>query len=224
MSDETKGVDWETMDWLEANATRGPWFASDWNKDDGPMETTVEAHEPDRMGIYPGGIAKLKVADTDGGEKPLEDSAFIAQFRSEYPAIRAEMRVKDAEIERLTGLGSPAERFGMLLMQLHNILPDEVDPLSSEPPEPKYIIAIQGLKDATAIMRAMLKDKDERMKRLEAEATLLRIDMGNVAELRAALTETYNAAMWLASDETGREVPKWVYDAIEAAQKLAVAK
>lgn len=106
MSDETKSVDWERLDLLEAKATKGPWFANDWSQDGGPNETTVESHSVEivlegQRGFWPQGIQCHKVAETNDGDKPLEDAAFIAQLRSEYPAIRAEIRAKDLTIYRL---------------------------------------------------------------------------------------------------------------------------
>ena len=64
-------------------ATPGPWYAADWDEDDGSDTTTVEAREPEvispgQSNIWPDGIARRRVAITHDGERPLEDSAFIA--------------------------------------------------------------------------------------------------------------------------------------------------
>lgn len=64
-------------------ASCGPWFASDWQQDDGPNRTTIERREPENVaprswGIWPDGIAKRAVASTEDGENPLPDAAYIA--------------------------------------------------------------------------------------------------------------------------------------------------
>lgn len=64
-------------------ATPGPWFASDWTVDDGANTTTVEARIPEVLGpgqssIWPDGMRALRIAESEGGEHPIADAAYIA--------------------------------------------------------------------------------------------------------------------------------------------------
>ena len=57
----------------DSKHTPGPWHAEDWSLDDGPNTFTVAAHEPetlspDQSSIWPNGIRKIKIADTEEGD------------------------------------------------------------------------------------------------------------------------------------------------------------
>lgn len=63
--------------------TPGPWFAADWQQDDGPNKTTIEVRERDVVGpgetsIWPDGVRKKRIAETTDGENPIEDARLIA--------------------------------------------------------------------------------------------------------------------------------------------------
>jgi hypothetical protein len=89
---------------LAERATPGPWYAEDWQTDDGPNRTRVAAREPEqiapgRSSIWPDGIQKISVADTECGENPEADAAFIAAANPQ--AILALLsRLETAERER----------------------------------------------------------------------------------------------------------------------------
>lgn len=77
-------------------ASAGPWFAEDWSDDFGSNKTTVAYHTPEvlregQSNIWPDGIAHHRVADTDEGDKPLEDAAFIAAARQDVPDLVREV-------------------------------------------------------------------------------------------------------------------------------------
>ena len=87
---------------LAEAATPGPWSPADWNDDFGDTLWTVEASEPEVLGagqssIWPDGIRKKRVADTDAGDNPTDDAAYIAaanprailELLDEVDALRA---------------------------------------------------------------------------------------------------------------------------------------
>jgi hypothetical protein len=58
--------------------TPGPWFASDWSLDDGPNATTIESRKHTGSTWWPGGVEKIRIADTADGINPLADARLIA--------------------------------------------------------------------------------------------------------------------------------------------------
>lgn len=77
------GVDHAELRRLAEAATPGPWFAADWDDDFGENRWTVERREPEvvspgQSSIWPDGIRCNRVAQTDDGERPNEDAAYIA--------------------------------------------------------------------------------------------------------------------------------------------------
>jgi hypothetical protein len=58
--------------------TPGPWFASDWSLDDGPNATTIESRKHTGSTWWPGGVEKIRIADTADGTNPLADARLIA--------------------------------------------------------------------------------------------------------------------------------------------------
>lgn len=93
--------DLERLEALARAATPGPWFCNDWQRDGGPDTWTVEAHRREilssgQSSIWPGGIEKIQIANTEYGERPIEDAAFIAAAN---PATILSLiqRVREAE-------------------------------------------------------------------------------------------------------------------------------
>jgi hypothetical protein len=86
-------IDLDELERLARNATPGPWFAADWGNDFGDNLTTIEAQEPEvlyagQSSIWPDGIQKLRIAETEEGERPIEDAAYIAAAN---PAVILEL-------------------------------------------------------------------------------------------------------------------------------------
>ena len=88
--------------------TPGPWFASDWSLDDGPNATTIESRKHTGSTWWPGGVEKVRIADTADGVNPLADARLIAAAPElaealekllEYEPARAEIR-PDAKGDR----------------------------------------------------------------------------------------------------------------------------
>lgn len=78
---------------LLKGVTEGPWFASDWNEDDGPEPFTIEAREPEvlsagQSSIWPNGIVKRRIASTEDGDG---DRAAHARFIALAPTLISEM-------------------------------------------------------------------------------------------------------------------------------------
>jgi len=76
-------LDLDVLERLARAATPGPWFEKDWSRDFGEDKTTVEARSkdilhPGHSAIWPHGIRGHRVAETEVGERPIEDAAFIA--------------------------------------------------------------------------------------------------------------------------------------------------
>lgn len=99
---------------LAAGPTEGPWDASDWTEDDGPACTTIAASRPEvlrpgQTSIWRNGIVKIQVANTDDGESPLIDAAYIAacnpaairEVLQTLASKEAELAAREAEIARL---------------------------------------------------------------------------------------------------------------------------
>jgi hypothetical protein len=68
---------------LALAATPGPWFEADWNDDDGQVKTTIERRTPEVLrpgwaSIWPDAMVHHRVAETEAGENPLADAAYIA--------------------------------------------------------------------------------------------------------------------------------------------------
>ena len=64
-------------------ATPGPWFNGDFSDDFGDNPVTVYATKPELLAkgqssIWPDGLSKILVADTNEGIYPIADAAFIA--------------------------------------------------------------------------------------------------------------------------------------------------
>lgn len=78
---------------LLEGVTEGPWFASDWNEDDGPEPFTIEAREPEvlsagQSSIWPNGIVKRRIASTEDGDG---DRAAHARLIASAPTLISEM-------------------------------------------------------------------------------------------------------------------------------------
>jgi hypothetical protein len=76
-------IDIENLKALAAAATPGPWYAADWSDDFGKKLTTIERQVPEdvsdgRSSLWPGQIKRIRIAETDGGDLPIEDAAYIA--------------------------------------------------------------------------------------------------------------------------------------------------
>lgn len=102
MSDK---LDLDALMKLAAEASPGPWIASDWSKDDGPDRHTVAWYEPEtvRPGqsyIWPNRMRGWRVAKTDEGNNPLADAAFIAAARTAVPALVERVRELEALVAR----------------------------------------------------------------------------------------------------------------------------
>lgn len=112
-------------------ATPGPWFANDWNQDDGPSPTTIEAHEPEEVGpgqrgIWPGRVRCIPIADSREGDNPLPDAAYIALCDPDtikrLIAAAESTAAKDAEIAELRQRAEKAEADARRLWGVvHNI-------------------------------------------------------------------------------------------------------
>lgn len=100
----TRTADHTELARLAEAATPGPWFASDWDVDDGENLWTIEAREPEvlspgQSSIWPGGVRCKRIAQTEEGENPTEDAAFIAatnpatvlSLLSEIAALRGDL-------------------------------------------------------------------------------------------------------------------------------------
>lgn len=97
-------TDTDKLKRLAEAATPGPWSAADWDDDFGENRFTVQATEPEKLSpgqssIWPDGIRSIRVAETEYGQRPLEDAAFIAAANPQ--AILSLI----AEIEALTSGG-----------------------------------------------------------------------------------------------------------------------
>lgn len=92
---------------LEAAATKGPWYAADWQQDDGPNPFTIEERyqaEPSRPGytcVWPNGIGHRRIAETEEGVNPLADAALIVAMRNALPDLLARIEAMAGEIEGL---------------------------------------------------------------------------------------------------------------------------
>ena len=122
----------ERLEGLAKAATPGPWFTGDWQQDFGPNKTTVEYRLPEvlRLGqssIWPGGIAHRRVAETDAGERPLEDAAYIAAHSPDV-ALKL-IAVARAAQEWMNAQGTEQMKDRL------QALCDAVGQLESEPPE-----------------------------------------------------------------------------------------
>ena len=87
----------ERIEALREKATPGPWYVDDWTTDDGPSKTTIEAREleilhPGQSNIWPNGVAKKRIAETEEGECPIEDAALIVALRNAFPALADAVR------------------------------------------------------------------------------------------------------------------------------------
>ena len=93
-------------------ATPGPWFPTDWSADYGQNKTTIEAHSPEVIlkgstSIWPNGIRCHRIADTESGDRPVSDAAYIAAASPDvvlkliaerdalYGALKGVVRVAD---------------------------------------------------------------------------------------------------------------------------------
>lgn len=81
---------------LDKERTQGEWFTADWS-DYGDNTTTVETRSPEilrpgQSSIWPGGIAKTRVADTSEGDNPIPDAAFIAALANAAPALLSDWK------------------------------------------------------------------------------------------------------------------------------------
>jgi len=99
---------------LAEAATQGEWRAADWDADDGENLWTIEAIEPEvlapgQSSIWPEGVRCKRIAQTEEGENPTEDAAFIAAANpatvlallSEIAALRGELEASREEADRL---------------------------------------------------------------------------------------------------------------------------
>lgn len=89
---------------LAEAATQGTWCVSDWTQDGGQNRWTIETSEQEAVvegqsSIWPDGIRKIRVAETEYGQRPTEDAAYIAAANPK--SILALI----AENERLTSGG-----------------------------------------------------------------------------------------------------------------------
>jgi hypothetical protein len=87
--------------------TPGPWFASDWSLDDGPNATTIESRKHTGSTWWPGGVEKIRIADTADGTNPLADARLIAAAPELAEALEKCLRdLEFAEEERAVKLES----------------------------------------------------------------------------------------------------------------------
>lgn len=87
---------------LAAGPSEGPWFTADWDNNFGENLVVIERRIPEvltpgRSSIWPDSIQSIKVADTEEGDAPLVDAAYIAACSPD--AIRALLADRDLAVQ-----------------------------------------------------------------------------------------------------------------------------